>query len=170
MTRRAAGLAAAVGLGVAAVIAAAAPGSPDTVAVCDPLRVTLGTRSAEVSFAIEIADEPQEQSRGLMFRPSLSREAGMLFIYDPPQPAAFWMKNTMISLDMIFIDDAGVVRNIEAEADPYTLTVRRSDGPVRAVLEINGGLSAELGIEAGSQLIHPAFRSAAEPYRCPPGS
>ncbi|MEM7509183.1 MAG: DUF192 domain-containing protein, partial [Pseudomonadota bacterium] len=110
----------------------------------------------------------EEQSRGLMFRPSLARDAGMLFIMDPPRAAQFWMRNTMISLDLLFIDDTGKVLNVEADAVPYSERALRSDGEVRAVLEINGGLAEELGIGAGAQAIHPAFLTAPEPHRCAP--
>ncbi|MEL6126375.1 MAG: DUF192 domain-containing protein [Pseudomonadota bacterium] len=157
---RAAGLAAtlAVGLGTGAW------GADDQ--HCAPDAITLNADGGPVVFSVEIADDAAEHSRGLMFRPELAREAGMLFLYDVPRPAAFWMRNTMIPLDMIFIDDAGLVLNIEADAQPYTETPRRSEGPVRAVLEINGGLSAELGIGPGTQAVHPAFRGAPEEHLC----
>lgn len=117
-------------------------------------------------FAIEIADEPAEQATGLMFRPALASDAGMLFVFDPPRPASFWMRNTMIPLDMLFIDDGGRVESIAERTDTYSQRVSESLGPVRAVLEINGGLSRRLGIVPGTQLRHPAFRSAAGEARC----
>ncbi|GMG84666.1 hypothetical protein LNKW23_38820 [Paralimibaculum aggregatum] len=134
---------------------------------CAAERITLLAEGAPVVFDIEIADDPEEQARGLMFRQSLPREAGMLFVYSRPQPASFWMKNTMIPLDMIFIDDSGRVLNIAAETVPYSLAARSSEGVVRAVLEINGGLAAELGIGPGTQALHPAFEAAPEGLRCP---
>ncbi len=136
---------------------------------CAPDRVTLLAESGPVAFDVEIADDPAEQSRGLMFRSALAQEAGMLFVYPEPREAVFWMKNTMIPLDMIFIADDGAVARVEAEAVPYSLTPRRSGAPVRAVLEINGGLAAELGIGPGTRALHPAFEAAPEPYRCPEG-
>lgn len=109
---------------------------------------------------------PADQARGLMFRPHLPREAGMLFVYDPPQPARFWMKNTMIPLDLVFIDDTGTVLNVAARAEPYSLATLSSAGPVRAVLEINGGLAEAEGIGQGTPVRHPAFAAAPPARRC----
>lgn len=137
-------------------------------APCAADRITLMVSGGAVIFDIEIARTPEEQARGLMFRPALAPRAGMLFVYDPPQPARFWMKNTMISLDMLFIDDTGRVTGIAARTVPYSRETHASDGRVRAVLEINGGLSRALGIEPGTQAVHPAFRAAPPDHRCPP--
>ncbi len=136
--------------------------------VCSETTVTLNGSDGPVAFAVEIADDPAEQARGLMFRPALAPDAGMLFLYDAPQPAAFWMKNTMIPLDMIFLDEAGRVINVIASAEPYSLAPRRSEGPALAVLEINGGLAEMHGIGPGTQAVHPAFEAAEPPWRCAP--
>ena len=127
---------------------------------CTPTEISFRTDAGETSFAIEIADDPDEQSRGLMFRRELAAEAGMLFVYDPPQPAAFWMKNTFLPLDMIFIDDSGRVESVAADTVPFSLEVLRSEGEIRAVLEVNAGLAAKLGIGPGIQAVHPAFAEA----------
>lgn len=121
----------------------------------------------QTAFAVELAITPQEQARGLMFRRSLPADRGMLFVFDPPRPASFWMRNTLIPLDMLFIRDDGTVANIVHEAEPMTETPRRSDGPVRAVLEIVGGRARALGMEAGDRAVHPAFLAAPEAVRCP---
>lgn len=92
----------------------------------------------------------------------------MLFIFDPPRPASFWMQNTMIPLDMVFIEDGGRVESIAERTDTFSQRISQSQGPVRAVLEINGGLSRELGIESGTQMRHPAFRAAPAEFRCDP--
>jgi hypothetical protein len=156
------GRALAAGLALAAVAAlAAADPLP-----CAPDRITLLGAQGPVTFDIELAVTPEEQARGLMFRPSLAPDAGMLFVYDPPQTARFWMKNTMIPLDMIFLDDAGQITNIAERTVPYSLSSHASDGEVRAVLEIGGGLSAVHGFEAGTQAVHPAFEAAPEAHRC----
>jgi len=118
-------------------------------------------------FQVKVADDPEEQARGLMFQPRLATDAGMLFIFDPPRPASFWMRNTMIPLDMIFIDDSGRVESIAERRDTYSEKISKSRGPVRAVLEINAGLSRKLGIEAGTQAVHHAFTEAPEEFRCP---
>ena len=134
---------------------------------CDPDKIEVLAGQGSRTFSIEIADDPDEQARGLMFRPALPADAGMLFIFDPPRPANFWMRNTMIPLDMIFIDDTGRVESIAERSDPYSERVSSSQGDVRAVLEINGGLSRQFGIGPGAQVIHPAFENAAEGLRCP---
>ncbi|HUF86243.1 MAG TPA: DUF192 domain-containing protein [Thermohalobaculum sp.] len=135
---------------------------------CHPASITILTAQGKARFAVEIADDPAEQARGLMFRPKLDADAGMLFIFEPPRPARFWMRNTMIPLDMIFIDVAGRVDSVAERRDTYSDRTSASQGPVRAVLEINAGLAAELGIGPGTQTIHPAFREAPEHASCPP--
>lgn len=150
-------------LAVFALLTAAAGAVP----ACDPDKIEILAVPGSRTFSIEIADDPDEQARGLMFRPALPADAGMLFVYDRPRPANFWMRNTMIPLDMIFIDDTGRIESIAERTDPYSERVSSSQGDVRAVLEINGGLSRELGIGPGTQVIHPAFEQAPDEVRCP---
>jgi hypothetical protein len=137
------------------------------VPVCDPAAVTVLAAEGARVFRVEIADEPEEQARGLMFRPRMADDAGMLFIFDPPRPVSFWMRNTMIPLDMIFIDHSGKVESIAERRDTYSEKVSRSQGPVRAVLEISAGLSRQFGIEPGTQAVHGAFTLAPDGLRCP---
>ncbi|MEM0942928.1 MAG: DUF192 domain-containing protein [Pseudomonadota bacterium] len=134
---------------------------------CAPGEVTVQSAETSHVFAVELADTPQTSSRGLMFRASMPREAGMLFLMDPPRQASFWMHNTMISLDLIFIDRAGVIESISPRAVPYSQKRLSSEGPVRAVLEINGGLADELGIGPGDRVIHPWFDEAPAEHLCP---
>lgn len=108
-------------------------------------------------FEVELALTPQDQARGLMFRDSLDPAAGMLFLYDRPQQASFWMRNTLIPLDIIFIAADGRIVNIAAEAKPLDETPLPSDGPILGVLEIGGGLAAKLGIRPGDRVVHTAF-------------
>ena len=103
-------------------------------------------------FTVEIAASPQEQERGLMFREALAPDRGMIFPYAPPVNASFWMKNTLIPLDMLFIRADGTVARIEANAVPLSLDPIPAGEPVAAVLEIAGGRSAELGIDAGAKV------------------
>jgi uncharacterized membrane protein (UPF0127 family) len=103
-------------------------------------------------FVVEIADTPEQQSYGLMNRQSLEPNRGMIFPYDPPQPVSFWMKNTYIPLDIIFIAPGGRVSRIEENTVPLSLEPVVSTEPVEAVLEIAGGRSAELGIAAGDKV------------------
>jgi len=150
-------------LAVFATLTAAVAAAP----ACDPDRIEILAGPGSRTFAIEIADDPAEQARGLMFRPALPADAGMLFVYETPRPANFWMRNTMIALDMIFIDDTGRIESIAERADPYSERVSSSRGDVRAVLEINGGLARALGIGPGDQVIHVAFQDAPDELRCP---
>jgi len=107
------------------------------------------------SFAIEIADDDAERARGLMFREDLAPDAGMLFDFSEERPVAFWMQNTLIPLDMLFIRADGSIARVHAEAVPMDRTSIPSGEPVRFVLEIPGGRAAELGIAAGDTLDHP---------------
>ena len=103
-------------------------------------------------FLVEVARTPEEQARGLMHRQSLAPDRGMLFPYSPPQQTGFWMKNTYIPLDMIFIRADRTIANVAENTVPLSLELVPSDGPVIAVLEIAGGRSAELGIKAGDRV------------------
>jgi len=107
------------------------------------------TESKAIEFQIEIADDPAERSRGLMFRESLDEQSGMLFIYPRPRIASFWMKNTLISLDMIFIDADGKVASIATNTTPLSLKPVSSGVPVLTVLEIDAGDAERLGIRVG---------------------
>ncbi|HET7708850.1 MAG TPA: DUF192 domain-containing protein [Sphingomicrobium sp.] len=103
-------------------------------------------------FTVEVARTPEEQARGLMHRQSLAPDRGMIFPYSPPQPVGFWMKNTLIPLDMIFIREDGTIASIAENTVPLSLELVPSVEPVVAVLEIAGGRSAELGIKAGDKV------------------
>jgi uncharacterized membrane protein (UPF0127 family) len=103
-------------------------------------------------FTVEVARTPEEQAHGLMNRQSLAPDRGMLFPYDPPQPVAFWMKNTLIPLDMIFVAPGGSILRIEANTVPHSLDPVGSGDAVEAVLELAGGRSADLGIAAGDKV------------------
>ncbi|MBK5264430.1 MAG: DUF192 domain-containing protein [Alphaproteobacteria bacterium] len=100
------------------------------------------------SFNIEVARTPQEQGKGLMFRKFLPDDGGMLFPFDPPQIASFWMKNTVIPLDILFIRPDGTISFIAANTEPYSLVPVSSGQMDGAVLEIPGGRAAALGIKA----------------------
>ena len=106
-------------------------------------------------FTVEIVDTPEGRARGLMFRQSLADDAGMLFDFKEERPVSFWMMNTFIPLDMIFIRADGTIANVHVNAVPHDSTGIPSDGPVQFVLEIPGGRSVELGIDAGDTVEHP---------------
>ncbi len=132
-------------------------GAAPALAQCDPATADLRGAFGAARFSVELADTPDERAQGLMNRETLPRGAGMLFVYDPPQPAAFWMKNTLIPLDMIFADAAGRVVRVHSNAVPLDETPIVSGSDVVMVLEINGGLANRLGIAAGAELRHPAL-------------
>lgn len=104
------------------------------------------------SFRLELALTPPQMSRGLMYRPSMKDGWGMLFVYPQDGPRSFWMKNTIIPLDMVFISEAGVVVGIVEGAEPLTLEPRRVDAMSRYVLELNAGVARESGIVKGAQM------------------
>jgi len=108
-------------------------------------------------FKVELAKTPAQMTQGLMFRTSLAPDAGMLFDYQQPTAATMWMRNTLIPLDMLFVDAQGRIVNIHERAVPQSLDVIAAAEPVRAVIELNGGTAARLGIEPGDRVIHPIF-------------
>jgi len=135
-----------------------APGASAPVSTVEGVHrelVTVQTSQGAVNFYAEIADNDEERARGLMSRREMAREHGMLFLFDEPGPQSFWMRNTHLSLDLIFIGADGRIVNIAERAVPYTDTAVRSTGPAIAVLEINGGLAREMGIAAGDRVQHP---------------
>lgn len=135
---------------------AAASGDPGKsarhpVSGLDLAEVAVVSGQTRTAFRTELALSPQAQQRGLMFRESLADDEAMLFPNDPPQTRSFWMKNTPIALDIIFIGPDHRIINIET-AVPYSLQSVKSDGEVIAVFEIRGGLAAELGIAPGDRV------------------
>ncbi|WP_431521373.1 DUF192 domain-containing protein [Blastomonas fulva] len=100
-------------------------------------------------FTVEVAGTSQEQAQGLMFRTELAPDAGMIFPFPSLKPASFWMKNTVIPLDIIFVRADGSIESIAANTTPYSLDAVSSQGPVAAVLELAGGRAAQLGIKPG---------------------
>ncbi len=128
---------------------------------CAPDRIDVTGDFGAARFAVAVADDPAERARGLMFVEALGPMQGMLFVY--PREAdgiAFWMKNTLIPLDMIFADGAGRIVSVHANAVPGDLTPIPAGAPARFVLEVAGGRAEALGIEAGDALRHPAIPGA----------
>ncbi len=115
-----------------------------------PLTVSSGGKTH--SFNVEFAESPEQQAKGLMFRREMGSDEGMIFPFNPPRPASFWMKNTVIPLDIIFIGTDHRILNIEADAAPYSESPRLSRGKAAAVLELNGGRAAELGLGPGDKV------------------
>jgi hypothetical protein len=107
---------------------------------------------APVRVRVEVANTPAQRERGLMFRERLDADAGMIFIFDHDEDHSFWMKNTVIPLDMIFITKDLVVTGVAANAEPFSLESRTCGRPSRYVLEVNGGFAARHGIIAGARV------------------
>lgn len=114
--------------------------------------LSIRTAAGEHRFRVELARTSQEQERGLMFRKSLDDEGGMLFPMNPPRTASFWMKNTLIPLDMLFIRTDGTIALIAANTVPYSREPVSAGMPVAAVLELRGGRAAELGVRQGDRV------------------
>jgi len=120
-------------------------------------QLIVATAGGEHRFTIEMAVTPKEISRGLMFRREMAADAGMLFDYGAEQPVSFWMKNTYLPLDMIFVRADGVIASIAERTVPESLTPVPSRVAVRAVLEVNAGTVDRLGIETGDRILHSIF-------------
>lgn len=131
----------------ASTVAAGASVHPESGLKVIPLTVT--SNGKVHAFRVEVAATAEEQARGLMFRTQMGADEGMIFPMDPPRRAAFWMRNTVIPLDIIFVGADRRILNIAANAVPYNETPLPSDGKVSAVLELIGGRAAELGIGPG---------------------
>ena len=147
------------GLVLAFVALVLALGSAPNAALAKPGLETLSlvTAKGRTPFTVEIAATPAEQERGLMFRKSLAPDRGMLFIYKQPQEAAYWMRNTYIPLDILFIAPDGRVLSIARNARPLDETPIPSGGIISAVLEIAGGRAAQLGVLPGDKVVHRIF-------------
>ena len=119
--------------------------------------LTIQTSGGPVALEIELAETPDQQSKGLMFRKSLGERAGMLFSYAPAKEITMWMRNTYIPLDMLFVRADGVIHRIEVMTQPFSEDIIPSQGEVTAVLELNGGAAAKLGIKPGDRVQHTSF-------------
>jgi uncharacterized protein len=124
-------------------------------------QLEIASKSGVHIFGVEVASTPEEQARGLMFRRELPEMQGMLFDFHREQPTSFWMKNTYVSLDMIFIHRDGRILRIEENTVPLSEDLIPAAGPVtvRAVLEVIAGTARKLGIAPGDRVTHPIFGS-----------
>jgi len=146
----------AFGPGVATALAQDDPTGPQPTLPREPLSITDDAGHAH-AFQVEMATTPQEQETGLMFRKAVPADGGMLFVFPAVQPEPFWMKNTLVSLDMVFINPDGTIRAIAENTVPYSLAPVDSGGPVLAVLELQGGITAKDGISVGDRVIAAQF-------------
>ncbi|MCP5039138.1 MAG: DUF192 domain-containing protein [Rhodobacteraceae bacterium] len=139
---------------------------PGIAQTCDVNTLDLRGSWGAARFAIEVADDDATRSRGLMFRTELAASQGMLFTYQEPGQPAFWMKNTLIPLDMLFITPEGIVQYVHSMAQPHDLSPISGGQGVLMVLEIRGGLAEMMGISPGSQLRHPALDQTIAVWPC----
>jgi uncharacterized membrane protein (UPF0127 family) len=130
-------------------------------AECRDDRVTIQGGFGEAHFTVQVADDTEERAQGLMNVPEMGTLQAMLFVYDSPQPVAFWMRNTLIPLDMVFAGPDGTISAIHENAVPMDETAIPGGDNVQFVLEVNGGLTKRLGIEPGDVLQHPAIEEGA---------
>lgn len=133
---------------------------------CNEDVVELRGEWGSARFTVDVADTPDLRSRGLMFVEDMPTMHGMLFVYDYAQTVTFWMKNTLIPLDMIFADADGVVQRVHENAVPGDLTGIPGGSRIQFVLEINGGMADRLGIDAGTEMRHPAISSETAAWAC----
>ncbi|MFI5012263.1 MAG: DUF192 domain-containing protein [Hyphomicrobiales bacterium] len=134
-------------------------GAAPMVRAAEPLqRLEIVSAGGAHVFQVELARKPEEREKGLMFRRYMPKDRGMLFDFGVPEPAAMWMENTYLPLDMLFIRVDGTVARIETHTEPLSRRVIASGEPVLGVLELNGGVCDELGIKAGDRVIHPMFK------------
>ncbi|WP_248304958.1 DUF192 domain-containing protein [Devosia sp. FKR38] len=133
-----------------AILLVAAP-----LAACsDEGRLVLNSATGAHEFHVEVVDTPESRAQGLMFRQELADDAGMLFDFKQERDVSFWMQNTFIPLDMIFVGADGVIKSIHVNAHPHDTTSIPSGAPVQFVLEIPGGRSEALGLKAGDTMEH----------------
>lgn len=124
-------------------------------------RLTIETRDGQAHvFNVEIAQTEQQQETGEMFRTKVPEDGGMLFVWPQPEPSEMWMKNTLVPLDMVFINADGTIRSIAENTTPRSLATIDSGGPVKATLELAGGVTAKLNIRVGDKVKQKAFGNA----------
>lgn len=151
-----------IGWLLALVLAGGAAAAQD----CAPDVVDLRAPGAELRFRVEVADTEATRAQGLMHRETMPRFSGMLFVYPQAGPVAFWMRNTLIPLDMLFFDPEGRLTHVHENAVPLDETAIPGGDNVLFVLEINGGLVDELDIPLGAELRHPAVDPKLAAWPC----
>ncbi len=125
-------------------------------AACSADAVSVRGEFGSVRFDVTVADEPEERAQGLMFVEQMDTLEGMLFVFERPQRVSFWMRNTLIPLDMIFVGPDGVIDHVHSMAVPLDETPIFGGTDIQYVLEINGGMAERLGLAAGNELQHPS--------------
>ena len=154
----AATLACAVGLMLGVPVPGVQAQAPAQAATAKAEPLTIVTKSGPKRFDVEVMRDDAGRSRGLMFRRHMAADHGMLFDFERDEPVTMWMKNTYLPLDMVFIRPDGTISRIAADTEPLSTAIIPSGSPVVAVLELNAGTAAKLGIQPGDRIEHPMFR------------
>ncbi|WP_119420914.1 DUF192 domain-containing protein [Desertibaculum subflavum] len=145
---------------LAALLLAAVPALAQPQTGLPVTEIVIQTATGKHKFQVELATTPDQMQRGLMYRREMAADHGMLFDYGSDQAGiAMWMKNTFIPLDMLFVKADGAVLNIAERTVPGSLVSVPAAGPVRAVIELNGGTASRLKIKPGDKVLHPIFGS-----------
>ena len=144
-------------LAIGSVVVFGLAGLDARAATVQPLEIV--TKSGVQMFSVEMATTPEEKETGLMYRKELADGKGMLFDFNPEQEVSMWMKNTYVSLDMIFIRADGRILRIAENTEPLSTKIISSKGPARAVLEVVAGTAQKYGIRPGDRVGHPLFGS-----------
>jgi len=131
---------------------------------CSDTQIDIRTDAGVSTYSIEIADDAAERAQGLMFRESMPRDHGMYFVYPTGRPVAFWMKNTPLPLDIIYINERGIICSIAADTTPYSEEALPSGCAAQTVLELNAGEAKAAGIRVGAPVRHPAIARPA--WKC----
>lgn len=137
--------------------AAAQPAEDTRIQRLEVEKVIIKTKIGSFDIDAEIADEPHEQSRGLMYRTDLGPGQGMLFDFGETRPVTMWMKNTPLSLDMVFVKPDGTVARVAERTEPFSEAIIPSGEPVSHVLELRGGVARMIGLKEGDRLEHHSF-------------
>ncbi|MGR3805497.1 DUF192 domain-containing protein [Marinibacterium profundimaris] len=146
-----------ISVALAGILLAGVVGVQGALAACSPEVVGLRGDWGQLRFNVTVADDDPSRAQGLMDVEEMPNSTGMLFVFDPPRSVSFWMKNTLIPLDMIFTDETGTVVRVHSNAIPGDLTPIPGGDGIYTVLEINGGLADRYGIAEGSELQHPVY-------------
>jgi uncharacterized membrane protein (UPF0127 family) len=150
----------------AVLIAVVAMSGAVSAADCEPGVLDIRDSDTTLRFNVEVMDTEDGRANGLMHRESMPRFSGMLFVYDAPGPVAFWMRNTLIPLDMLFFDASGKLQRIHENAVPKDETPVPGGNDIQYVLEINGGMSSMLGIDGDAVIRHPSITQDGAAWSC----
>jgi uncharacterized membrane protein (UPF0127 family) len=134
----------------------APPSAGEVTLPVDPAPLVVFTEGGERNFTVEIADDPAERQQGLMFREAMADDHGMLFVFGETQLVGFWMKDTPLALDLIFIGQDGRVRAVR-RGEPLSVATISPDVPVRFVLEVKAGVARAIGLKDGDRIRHPVI-------------